>query len=93
MCRYVPFPKSTIKGIFGNPGSGVGSFIKIVAFCSIFLKWYIENITGADSGRGAPGARPLKLEENIIFWRKIVIFHTKYLPPLAAIFLSAPPLT
>jgi hypothetical protein len=35
---------------------------------------------GADSRGGAPGARPppLKLEKNIIFWRKIVIFHTKY---------------
>ena len=35
--------------------------------------------------------------KNMIFWRKIVIFHTKYpqnfsrLPPLGAIFLSAPP--
>ena len=30
----------------------------------------------------------------MIFWRKIVIFHTKYpnnFPPLGAIFLSAPP--
>ena len=33
---------------------------------------------------------PLKLEKNMIFWRKIVIFHTKY---LGAIFLSAPLLT
>jgi hypothetical protein len=30
---------------------------------------------GADSGGRAP---PLKLEKNMIFWRKIVIFHTKY---------------
>ena len=35
-------------------------------------------------GGGAPGAHPtppppLKLEKNMIFWRKIVIFHTKYL--------------
>jgi len=27
----------------------------------------------------APGA-PLKLEKNVIFWHKIVIFHTKYPP-------------
>ena len=28
---------------------------------------------------GAPGAcPPLKLEKNMIFWRKILIFHTKY---------------
>ena len=40
-------------------------------------------ISGADPGGGAPGARPpppppLKLEKNMIFWREIVIFHTKY---------------
>ena len=38
-------------------------------------------ITGADSGGGAPGARPPpppKIGKNMIFWRKIVIFHTKY---------------
>jgi hypothetical protein len=28
--------------------------------------------------RGAPGARPSKIRINMIFWRKIVIFHTKY---------------
>jgi hypothetical protein len=85
-------------------------------------------VTGADSGGGGRTRRapPLKLEKNMIFWRKIVIFHTKYpknvraslrnwkkydflaynhdfsheipqkfsrLPPLGAIFLSAPPLT
>jgi hypothetical protein len=80
-------------------------------------------IQGGGRTRLAP---PLKLEKNMIFWRKIVIFHTKYpnnfraslhnwkkydflaqnrdfsheipqkfsrLPPLCAIFLSAPPLT
>ena len=39
---------------------------------------------------------PPKIGKNIIVLRKIVIFLTKYpknsrLPPLAAIFLSAPP--
>jgi hypothetical protein len=31
------------------------------------------------TGGGGPGAPPplLKLETNVIFWRKIVIFHTK----------------
>jgi hypothetical protein len=30
-------------------------------------------------GRGRTRrAPPLKLEKNMIFWRKIVIFHTKY---------------
>ena len=35
---------------------------------------------GADTEGGAPGARPRppKIEKNMIFWRKIVIFHTKY---------------
>ena len=32
---------------------------------------------GGSSG-GAPGARPPKIGKNMIFWRKIVIFHTKY---------------
>jgi hypothetical protein len=27
---------------------------------------------------GAPGARPPKIDKNMIFWHKIVIFHTKY---------------
>ena len=37
-------------------------------------------IAGADPGGGAPGARPPlpKIGKNIICWRKIVIFHTKY---------------
>ena len=35
-------------------------------------------LTGADPGgaRGAPP--PSKIGKNMIFWRKIVIFHTKY---------------
>ena len=40
--------------------------------------WYIvlsiDTIVGADPGRPPP----LKLGKNMIFWRKIVIFHTKY---------------
>jgi hypothetical protein len=37
-------------------------------------------LAGAVSGGagGAPGARPPKIGKQIIFWRKIVIFHTKY---------------
>jgi len=53
---------------------------------------------GADPGRGRTRrARPLKLEKNMIFLRKIVIFHTKYpqkfsrLPPLGAIFFKCAP--
>jgi hypothetical protein len=33
---------------------------------------------GADSGGSAPGAPPPKIGKNMNFWRKIVIFHTKY---------------
>jgi hypothetical protein len=34
---------------------------------------------GADSGGGGPGAPPPpKIGKNMIFWRKIVIIHTKY---------------
>jgi hypothetical protein len=42
-------------------------------------------------------AAPSAIGKNMIFWRNIMIFHTKYpkkisrLPPLGAIFLSAPP--
>ena len=32
---------------------------------------------GGGGGGGAPGAPP-KIWKNMIFWRKIVIFHTKY---------------
>jgi hypothetical protein len=32
----------------------------------------------AYQGRIQGGGRTLKLEKNMIFWRKIVIFHTKY---------------
>ena len=35
--------------------------------------------SGADPAGGAPGAHPPKIGGNMIFfWRKIVIFHTKY---------------
>ena len=35
--------------------------------------------SGADPGGGGTRRAPhLKLEKNMIFWRKIVIFHTKY---------------
>ena len=43
---------------------------------------YFGYQSGADPGGGALGARPppppLKLEKNMICWRKIMIFHTKY---------------
>jgi hypothetical protein len=41
--------------------------------------FYFKLNSGTDPEGGAPGAPPpLKLEKNMIFLRKIVIFHTKY---------------
>ena len=55
-----------------------------IVFCYIILH-YFSSIPGADPGGGGGGgggrtrrAPPLKLEKNMFFWRKIVIFHTKY---------------
>jgi len=40
---------------------------------------YLQLYPGADPGWGAHLARsPPKIGKNMIFWRKIVIFHTKY---------------
>jgi hypothetical protein len=42
-------------------------------------KFKVHHATGADPGGGAHPARgPPKIGKNMIFWRKIVIFHTKY---------------
>ena len=35
-------------------------------------------------GEAHTARAPLKLEKNMIFWRKIVIFHTKYLKNVRA---------
>jgi hypothetical protein len=32
----------------------------------------------ADPGAAHPASAPSKIEKNLIFWHKIVIFHTKY---------------
>ena len=41
------------------------------------IRWMQGPIRGG--GDGAPGTRPPpKIEKNMIFWRKIVIFHMKY---------------
>jgi hypothetical protein len=34
--------------------------------------------TGAIQGGAHPARAPPKIGKNMIFWRKIVIFHTKY---------------
>ena len=52
----------------------------------LFVLWFVYSVlhqfnSGADPEGGAPGAPPLpppKIGKNMIFWRKIVIFHTKY---------------
>jgi hypothetical protein len=62
-------------------------------FSGYTLFWNFKN-AGTDPGSDPP---PLKLEKNMIFWRKIVIFHTKYPKYFhasirsAQFFLSAPP--
>jgi hypothetical protein len=54
------------------------------------MAYDVENpgpgLTGADPGGG--GAPP-KIGKNMIFWRKIVIFHTKYLNNFRASLRSA----
>ena len=48
----------------------------------LIISWFKFNpiTTGADPGGGGahPTRVPPKIEKNKIFWRKIVIFHTKY---------------
>ena len=54
---------------------------------------------GGALARSAPPPPPTKIGKNMIFRRKIVIFHTKYLKRFRAslrsaqFFLNAPPLT
>jgi hypothetical protein len=44
---------------------------------------------GADPGGAHPARAPPKIGNNMIFWRKIVIFHTKYLNNFPASLSSA----
>ena len=47
----------------------------------IFKKENSSTYAGADPGGGGgahPARAPPKIGKNMIFWRKIVIFHTKY---------------
>jgi hypothetical protein len=48
------------------------------SFILIFIKLLVK--LGADPGGrgGTPARAPPKIGKNMIFWRKIVIFHTKY---------------
>ena len=48
-------------------------------FClnlEVYMCMLQERIQGGGGG-AHPARAPLKLEKNMIFWRKIVIFHTK----------------
>ena len=49
----------------------------------------LVHIQGRIQGVCSRCAPPLKLEKNMIFWRKIVIFHTKYPKNLRASLRSA----
>ena len=80
--------------------SGFLSFVFIcLAVEYLIIKRRRNGIPGADSMGGGRTRRapPLKLEKNMIFLRKIVIFHTKYPQNFRAslrsarFFLSAPP--
>ena len=83
--------KNYYKGESGETKFSV--VILVLILVSIFQ--YQGRIPGEGRTRRAS---PLKLEKNIIFWRKIVIFlheitqKCSRLPRLGAIFLSAPPL-
>ena len=64
-----------------NPNSPIPlpSYVFCIIYYPYLLHFLIILNSGANSGGSAPGARPpLKLGKNMIFWRKIVIFHTKY---------------
>ena len=48
-------------------------------FLLLILNEIKDDISGEDPGGGAHPARALpKIGKYMIFWRKIVIFHTKY---------------
>ena len=50
-----------------------------VVFVLFLIVLLLNPVQGRIQGGDAPGARPpLKLEKIRFFWRKIVIFHTKY---------------
>ena len=84
--------KSKLQMEFNKEVTSASSGLVYVCFGS-FVKW-----SSRGGSRGAHPARaPLKLEKNMIFWRKIVYFSHEIpqqfsrLPPLGDIFLKAPP--
>jgi hypothetical protein len=46
-------------------------------FSLVRIQFYLSRVSGKCMG-GSRGACTLKIGKNKIFWRKIVIFHTKY---------------
>ena len=58
-------------------------FFKFLLFLIYFiffaLYFFFQHAdAGADPGGAHPARAPPKIGKNMIFWRKIVIFHTKY---------------
>ena len=100
------FKKNSNMTEFYCPNKSIYYFFKIntkisTSFRRSMLISFWIDVPGAnpeEGGEGAPGASPYpKIGKNVIFWRKIVIFHTKYpnnfrtfLRP-AQFFLTAPP--
>ena len=66
-------------------------------YCVCFFDLRLLSRGGSRGPHPAPAPPPLKLEKNMIFWRKIMIFHTRYpkcfAPPSAQcnFFKCAPP--
>ena len=56
----------------------------------VFQHSFSNALAGADPGGGAHPAPPPKIGKNMIFLRKIVIFHTKYPQNFRASLRSAP---
>ena len=54
---------------------GLYLFFIVLFFINIFLE--IKSMYAGEDPEGG-GGHPSKIEKNKIFWRKIVIFHTKY---------------
>jgi hypothetical protein len=81
-----------------RPSVSINSILVILFTFDSFSPNFVVIPSGADLERlGTPGACPLRIGKNMIFWHKIVIFHTKYPKNVRAslrsgqFFLSAPP--
>ena len=54
--------------------------VTCLKYCDTYHDKNSVSLPGADPGEGGPppARAPLKIGKNMIFWLKIVIFHTKY---------------